>query len=269
MPEIQNKSMKFLFKLSGREAEDIQKKLYADSADKKQLKYLEQENSELKSRISRLEKALEEEKLKAGYSDDDYQDKINNIIKEFDSKSNELKSRISKLEKVLEEANNKTEQLQTESDERENLFWDEYFRRTEANDEINKLKKELENKNTEIKNIKDSINKKEKPKTDPFEVFIYIIIFLFIITFIAGNTWTIVLQTQGTQLLELWPHALTIIGILSAICVSFLIVYFILEGFEGEVIADMLIILAAAAVLTIIINIVAYDIIMLVSWLGG
>ena len=53
MPEIQNKSMKFLFKLSGREAEDIQKKLYADSADKKQLKYLEQENSELKSRIFR------------------------------------------------------------------------------------------------------------------------------------------------------------------------------------------------------------------------
>ena len=170
---------------------------------------------------------------------------------------------------MLEEANNKTEQLQTESDDRENSFWDEYVWRTEVNDEINKLKKELENKNTEIKNIKDSINEKEKPKTDPFEVFIYIIVFLFIITFIAGNTWTIVLQTQGTQLLALWPHALTIIGILSAICVSFLIVYFILEGFEGEVIADMLIILAAAAVLTIIINIVAYDIIMLVSWLGG
>ena len=164
---------------------------------------------------------------------------------------------------MLEEANNKTEQLQTESDDRENSFWDEYVRRTEANDEINKLKKELENKNTEIKNIK------EKTKTDPFEVFIYIIVFLFIITFIAGNTWTIVLQTQGTQLLALWPHALTIIGILSAICVSFLIDYYLLEGFEGEVIAAMLIILAAAAVLTIIINIVAYDIIMLVSWLGG
>ena len=164
---------------------------------------------------------------------------------------------------MLEEANNKTEQLQTESDDRENSFWDEYVWRTEVNDEINKLKKELENKNTEIKNIK------EKTKTDPFEVFICIIIFLFIITFIAGNTWTIVLQTQGTQLLALWPHALTIIGILSAICVSFLIDYYLLEGFEGEVIAAMLIILAAAAVLTIIINIVAYDIIMLVSWLGG
>ena len=69
---------------------------------------------------------------------------------------------------MLEEANNKTEQLQTESDDRENSFWDEYVWRTEVNDEINKLKKELENKNTEIKNIKDSINEKEKPKTDPF-----------------------------------------------------------------------------------------------------
>lgn len=252
-----------------------------------QIRKLEDQLKTMKSQQNKQNKLLEEQKLLKNVSED-YENqlrKLKNQLQDLESKVNRQSYLIDNISYKL---NNKSEKLTDEQTEKrfddisakiDNLS--EILNKKADKSEINHIEYEIEDlsenldkkadkaviEKTEkfVEDLKEKLNKHidEAFKLPEFDLEIFMVV-LSLILFIASNGLLVYLQIIGMPILDLWSDALILLGISALPFVALIIFFLIFEAIDIDdilfTVLFTLLILLIAAVVMVLINFIAFDI---------